>query len=425
MTPEPTPVTLNHTAAILVALAAAFSYLNYRFLRLPAVVGMMLIALLTSALVLGTIHAGLVSDVGVRNLLASIDFNQALMDGMLAFLLFAGALDVDLTELARQRWPIAFLATVATVISTALIGFGMFAVFDLLGRPVPLSWCLVFGALISPTDPIAVLAIMRTAGAPKALEMKIAGESLFNDGVGVVVFLEILGIASGAVDVSAAQVATFFVREALGGAVFGFVTGWAVFRLLASVDDYEVEVLLTVGLAMGGYALASALHLSGPIATVVAGLLIGNHGRRHAMSQRTREHLDTFWKLVDSMLNAVLFALIGLEMIIVPVDPGRAGLAVLAIAVVLLARFLSVLVPTITPYLRRCFSGHDVKVLTWGGLRGGISIALALGLPDNPYRNTFITLTYACVVFAILVQGLTVARLFRGGENEGQPRRDA
>lgn len=406
-------MSLLDTTALLVTLAALFSYLNYRFIRLPSSIGLMLIALIASLGIIVLGRLGIHFDEAARRIVSVVDFDQVLMTGMLSFLLFAGALHIDVAALRAQRVAVFTLAIVGVLVSTAVVGLGMFAVLELIGQPIPLTWCLVFGALISPTDPIAVLSIVRKLGVPKSLEMTIAGESLFNDGVGVVVFVELLGIALGERLFDASEVLVFFVREALGGAAFGLAAGYGVFRLLRGVDDYEVEVLLTVALVMGAYAAAGALHLSGPIAIVMAGLLIGNRGRKMAMTQRTREHLDSFWSLVDSMLNAVLFVLIGLEVLLLPLG-GRYLWAVLAaIPVVLLARLASVALPRLLPRLRDEFSPHVIRVLTWGGLRGGISIALALSLPAGETRDLIILLTYGVVLFSILVQGLTVSRLLR------------
>ncbi|MGE5104436.1 MAG: cation:proton antiporter [Betaproteobacteria bacterium] len=406
-------MSLAATAALLISLAALFSYLNHRFIRLPGTIGLMLIALTMSVAILALGKLGVHFDEFAQAVVGSIDFDRTLMGGMLGFLLFAGALHIDIAELAEQKWPVAFLAIASVMISTALVGAGLYYALGVLGQPIPFVWCLVFGALISPTDPIAVLSIIRSVGAPKPLEMKIAGESLFNDGVGVVVFLELVGIATGQTVLDTAEIVSFFAREALGGAAFGFALGYVVFRMLRSVDNYEVEVLLTVALVMGGYTAATAIGVSGPIAIVVAGLLIGNHGRRFAMSEKTREHLDDFWELIDSILNAVLFVLIGLEMLLLHFGRATLAPALLAISVVLLARLLSVALPALLPYLRRWFDRKAVAVLTWGGLRGGISVALALSLPETPYRQTIIRLTYAVVLFSIVVQGLTVSRLIK------------
>ena len=307
---------------------------------------------------------------------------------------------------------ITILASVGVLSSTFIIGGLSWWLLGLLGTPIPFLYCMLFGALISPTDPIAVLGILKTANVSKSLETKIAGESLFNDGVGVVVFLVLLGIATSG-EVSASGVALLFAEEAIGGALFGLAIGWLAYRMLASVDNYQVEILITLALVMGGYTLAGALHLSGPIAIVVAGLLIGNHGRMFAMSNRTREHLDAFWELLDEILNAVLFVLIGLEVLALEFQSAWLIAGVALIPSVLFARFVSVGLPLSVMRRRRSFSRHAVKILTWGGLRGGISVALALSLPAGAERDLILAVTYVVVVFSILVQGLTVGRLIR------------
>jgi len=400
-------------SALLISLAAVFSYINYRYVRLPTTIGLMLIALLVSLGVIVLARVGLdTPETWARHLLDSIDFNVTLLHGMLSFLLFAGALHVNLEDLAKQKWPIAVLASVGVLTSTFIIGGLSWWLLGLLGLHIDFIYCLVFGALISPTDPIAVLGILKTVGAPKSLETKIAGESLFNDGVGVVIFLVLTGIvASG--DVTPGEVGLLFIEEAIGGVLFGLLIGFIAYRMLASVDNYQVEILITLALVMGGYSLAGAFHFSGPIAIVVAGLFIGNHGRVMAMSDKTREHLDTFWELVDEILNAVLFVLIGLEILALHFREVYLTAAVLLIPVVLLARFFSVGVPITLMRSFRTFTPHTVKILTWGGLRGGISVALALSLPHGHERDTIVAVTYVIVVFSILVQGLTVGRLIR------------
>ncbi len=407
-------MTILGTASVLITLAALFSYVNYRFLRLPSSIGLMLSALVTSMAVvaLGEFGSHALENLA-RHALENIDFNQTLMRGMLSFLLFAGALHINLNDLAEQKWSVGFLASLGVVVSTALIGYAVYWLFALLGHEIPLIYCLAFGALISPTDPIAVLSILKSMGADRPLENKMAGESLFNDGVGVVVFVVLLNIATGEHAATVASAVTLFFEEAVGGGLFGLLTGYLAYRMLCRVDDYEVEILITLALVMGGYALATALHLSGPIATVVAGLLIGNHGRRFAMSKETREHLDTFWQLIDGILNAILFVLIGLEALLLHFETAFAWAALLAIPVVLLARLVSVSLPALVPGLRAEFPPNIIAALTWGGLRGGISIALALSLPDVPWRGALVTVTYAVVVFSILVQGLTVVRVMR------------
>ncbi len=407
-------MTLLDITSVLLTLAALFSYLNYRFIRLPTTIGLMLFTLLLSLLVVLADAAGLSAPAQfAERMLAGIDFNTTLMHGMLSFLLFAGALHVNLQELAEQKWVIATLATLGVVASTFIVGGLTWWVSGLLGLGLPFIYCLLFGALISPTDPIAVLGILKTSGAPKSLETKIAGESLFNDGVGVVVFIVLLGIASGGGELDAGAVALLFAEEALGGALFGLLIGWLAFAMLKRVDNYQVEVLISLALVMGGYSLAHAIHVSGPIAMVVAGLLIGNHGRVLAMSQKTREHLDNFWELLDEILNAVLFVLIGMEVLVLSFQGTWLAAALLLIPLVLLARFISVGLPVTLMRRRRVFSPHAVKIMTWGGLRGGISVALVLSLPSGPERELLLTITYTIVVFSIAVQGLTIGRLIR------------
>jgi CPA1 family monovalent cation:H+ antiporter len=406
-------MTALDTGALLISLAAAFSWANHRFIGLPATIALLLFSLAASLAIVGLGRLGIHFDTLAKELLESVDFDEAVLQGMLSFLLFAGALHVDLNELASRKWAVGFLASLGVAISTAVVGLATWWLFAAIDHPLPLIWCLVFGALISPTDPIAVLAILKSAGADPALRIKMTGESLLNDGVGVVAFLVLLGLAAGGHESSAQAVALLFFQEVAGGALFGFAIGWVAYRMLGAVDNYQVEVLITLALVMGGYALAARLHLSGPIAIVVAGLLIGNHGRRFAMSATTTEHLDTFWELLDEIFNAVLFVLIGLEVLLITFDPGFGWAAALAIPVVLLARLASVGFAAFIPRLREEFPPRVIGVLTWGGLRGGISIALALSLPAGPERNAIITVTYVVVVFSILVQGLTLAPLLR------------
>ena len=401
-------------AAILIVLAALFSYLNHRFIKLPTTIGLMVISLGFSLLllVLGYLGFAEITEKS-RSLLARIDFNQALMHGMLSFLLFAGALHINLDDLRKQKWVVATLASVGVLLSASLVAGAIWFVARALGLSLPFLYCLLFGAMIAPTDPIAVLGILKTTRAPKSLETKIAGESLFNDGVAVVLFIVLIRFVDGGGDTGAIQIAVLFVVEAVGGAVLGGVLGWLTYQMLKSVDNYQVEVLLTLALVMGGYALASSLHVSGPIAMVVAGLLIGNHGRSLAMSDKTRQHLDNFWELVDEILNAVLFVLIGLEVLVLAFTWQYLIAGLVAIPVVLLARFVSVGIPVGLLRFRREFSPHAVKILTWGGLRGGISVALALSLPVEEGRDPLVAMTYIVVIFSIIVQGLTIGRLIK------------
>ncbi|HAT21130.1 MAG TPA: sodium:proton antiporter, partial [Verrucomicrobiales bacterium] len=356
--------------------------------------------------------------------------NKTLMEGMLSFLLFAGALHVNLGNLLDQKRLIAIMASFGVVFSTFVIGGATWLLFPLFGFEVPFLWCLVFGALISPTDPVAVLSILKTAGAPKSLETKITGESLFNDGVGVVVYLAVLGMALGGHGdhgmTGAGDVAKLFLVEAGGGMLWGFMIGFAAYFMLRSIDNYQIEVLITLALVTAGYRLASHWHLSGPLAMVVAGLMIGNQGRSFAMSEKTREHLDTFWELVDEILNAVLFLLIGLELLVLNLSGRAIAVGAILIVVVLAARFAATSIPVMLLKSRREFSPGVIRILTWGGLRGGISVALALGIPkDFAYRQEFLVATYVVVVFSIVVQGLTlkplVARVVRAGDEEEEP----
>ena len=406
-------------AALLLTLAAIFSYINFRFLKLPTTIGIMLIAMLISISLVVLGHCGFES---IQNkatvVLEGIDFNKALMHGMLSFLLFSGALHVNLEDLDQHKWIISILATFGVVMSTFMVGSIAWMVFLLIGLKLPFIYCLLFGSLIAPTDPIAVIGILKKAGVPKSLETKITGESLFNDGVAVVVFLVIMGIVTGGHDVTAGHIMLLFVEEAIGGVLFGLAIGWLAYQMLKSVDNYQVEVLLTLALVMGGYAFAHAIHVSGPIAMVVAGIFIGNRGRLFAMSENTREHLDSFWELMDEILNAVLFLLIGLEILVLTIKGNYLIAGLIMIPVVLLARFISVGVPVTFMRRVRDFSPHAVKIMTWGGLRGGISVALALSLPNGPEREALLTVTYIIVIFSILVQGLTIERFVSSKQNK-------
>ena len=399
--------------AVLITLTAVFSYVNYRFIGLPTTIGVMLIALLMSLALIILDAFGVALREQADLLLRSIDFDEALLQGMLSFLLFAGALHVNINDLFERKWTIGTLATLGVLVSTFLIGTMTWLVLGWLGVPLGYVYCLLFGALISPTDPIAVLGILKTAGAPKSLETKITGESLFNDGVGVVIFLIILEIATGSGEVTVGHIGLLFVQEAVGGALFGLVIGYAAYRMLKQVDNYQVELLITIALVTGGYALAMAWHLSGPIAIVVAGLLMGNHGRRLAMSEKTRRHLDIFWELVDEVLNGVLFVLIGLEVLVLVLTESYLLAGLLLIPLVLLARFIAVSIPVTVLRPFRDFDPGAIRIMTWGGLRGGISVALALSLPLGPERDAILAITYAIVVFSILVQGLTIGRLVK------------
>jgi CPA1 family monovalent cation:H+ antiporter len=400
--------------AVLIVLAAVLSYLNVRWLKLPSTIGLMALALVfaLSVVVFGSIFP-VVGD-EARAIVRQFDLSEALLHGMLGFLLFAGALHVDIGDLASYKWAITLLATLGVLISVVIVAALTWAALGFCGIHLRAIDCLLFGSLISPTDPISVLALLKKIGAPKALEIQIAGESLFNDGVGVAVFTGLLEIATGEFDLDGRHLAVLFAQEAVGGIVFGLLIGLLVYRLLKTVDDYQVEILLSLALVAGGYALADTLHLSGPIAMVVAGLLIGNHGRSFAMSPTTIDHLDLFWSLVDEILNAILFVLIGLEVLILTFSRSYLVAGMLAVVIVLTARLVSVGLPVWILRRWEQFEISMVPILTWGGLRGGISVALALSIPDTmPARNAILTITYVVVVFSILVQGLTVGLFTR------------
>jgi len=399
-------------AAILISAAAALSWINRKFLGLPSTVGLALMGAIASLIVLGVDFATpnfLIGD-AIQDFMGNIDFETALMQGMLSFLLFAGALHVDIADLRRHWLQVGVLSTVGVVASTLLVGFGFNIATRLAGMEVPLIWCLVFGALISPTDPVAVLGAMKGSTTPRGLQATIAGESLFNDGVGVVIFSILLTMAAGGAELSATDVAGLFLTEALGGAALGLVVGFIGYQAMKAIDDYAVELLITLALVMGGYALAQNLHISGPVAMAVAGLLIGNQGVAHAMSDTTRDHVIKFWGLVDEVLNAVLFLLIGLEGVVLLGTIPFLLIGLAAIPLVMLARALSVGVP-LAFWRKSVPYGKTMPVMVWGGLRGGISIALALSLPAGETKNLLVTATYVVVLFSVLAQGSTVSRV--------------
>ena len=402
-------------AAICLSLTALLAYVNHRFVGLPTTIGVMVIALGLSLGIIGLDKLGLAQELRLADeaFLRSIDFSEVLLKGMLSLLLFAGAMHVDLADLKAQGWQIGALALIGTLASTLVVGFGMWLALGLSGVGLPLIHCLLFGALISPTDPVAVMGILKSAGAPKDLETVITGESLFNDGVGVVIFALLAGVAASGTVPTAGEGLQLLALEAGGGIVFGLVLGWVAYRMLKSVDQYQVEVLLTLAVVIGGYALASRLHVSGPLAMVAAGVIVGNHGRADAMSDTTRRYVDMFWELIDEILNAVLFVLIGMEVLLLAF-PGKLLVAgAVAVAVTLLARLLTVGLPVAA--LNRIFRlpPGSWRVLTWGGLRGGISVALALSLPTGPERDIVLALTYCVVVASILGQGLTISGVVR------------
>ncbi len=410
-------------AAVLVVIAAILGYVNYIYFHMPQTIGLTVMGAVASMVMIG-LDAALPSlGIGdaVRSFLDGIEFDAVLLNAMLSFLLFAGALHINLDVLLTRRWAVLAMALFGVIISTFIVGFGFKMLGTMLGLDVPLVWCLVFGALISPTDPVAVLGILKSARVPPELEAKIGGESLFNDGVGVVVFSICVAAAVGASEFSAGHALELFVVEAFGGALLGLVTGWIGYKSMKAIDEHNLEVLISLAVVMGGYALALRLHVAGPIAMAVAGLLIGNYGTRFAMSDRTRQHLTSFWSLVDEILNSVLFLLIGMEIAAIVLDQNFILAGILAIPLVLFARFLAVGVPfsLLKPFMP--FTRGALPVLVWGGLRGGISIALALSLPDSPVTDLILTVTYVVVIFSVVVQGATMgmaARKFVGNAGD-------
>ncbi len=401
-------------AAILIVLSAVLGWINHRFLKLPSTVALTMMGALASVVVIGIDAVLPQSDLSglVGGFLNGIDFHETLMNGMLSFLLFAGALHVDIDQLRRGRWQIAILSTIGVVASTVMVGGGFWLLTSVMGLNVPFIWCLVFGSLISPTDPVAVMGVMKTANVPPTLQATIAGESLFNDGVGVVIFSILLATAVSGADFSLIHAGEMFAVEALGGAVLGLAVGWIGYHAMKAIDDYAVEVLVTLAVVMGGYSLAHGLHISGPVAMAVAGLVIGNHGVSYAMSENTKDYLLKFWALIDEVLNAVLFLLIGLEAVVLAERLGLLGLGLLTIPLVLVARVIAIGTPllawrTLLPF-RLAF-----PVMVWGGLRGGISIALALSLPGGPMKDILVAATYVVVLFSVLVQGGTIGGLLQ------------
>ena len=415
-------MTFLQITSALIVLAGTFAAINAIFFRLPSAIGILIVSLLASLGLLGldALLPGLHLTAELQRMVVAFDFSDALLEGMLGLLLFAGALHVKFSDL-KAHWGIVMLmATMGVCLSTLVAGVGFSWITG-----APLLIALVFGALISPTDPVAVLGVLRAAKLPKSLETKIAGESLFNDGVGYVVFLVLVGLAfpaAGAHGASFSDAALLFFREAFGGAVLGLALGWGTYRVMCEINDYSVEVLLTLALAFGGYQLALWLHVSAPIMAVCAGLLIGDEMTAHAMTQKTRDYVDAFWKLLDEILNAILFLMIGLEVFAIAFSIGAITAGLLAIGLSLLARWCAVIVPIMVLRPFRDFSQGIVPIMTWGGLKGGISVALALSLPESEFKPLILTVTYIVVLFSIIVQGLTVAPMARRVSDNPDPR---
>jgi Na+:H+ antiporter len=404
-------VSLFHAVGLLITLVALFGYLNHRFVRLPDAIGMTAIGLIVSIAVVGYGRFDPTVAQWAQRAVEGIEFREVVFHGALGMLLFAGSLHINIGDIAKEKWAILILATIGVALSAAIVGAGFYFAAMWLGINMPPIYCFLFGALISPTDPIAVLGILRKVGVRKSLEMRITGESLFNDGTGVVIFLTLLGVAAGHYEASANGIVWHLAAEVIGGIVVGLALGFVGFLLLKGLDSYVLEILITLSLATAGYAIAERLGTSAPIAVVIAGLVIGNHGKEFAMSERTRQHLFTFWSLIDELLNLLLFGLIGLEVIALSLSPADFLPGLVAIPIVLFARWMSVGAPILAMGRFRTFGPHTIKIMTWGGLRGAISVALALSLPPFPGRETIIGTTYIVVIFSILVQALSVGRL--------------
>ena len=402
-------------AAIVIVLAAVMSTLNARFVRLPQAVGLTVMGAILSGLVIGAskVAPWLHIHTWARSFVDNLDFKTTLLDGMLSFLLFAGAFQIDLKELRQGRWPILALAIFSTVLSTILVGLGLKAFLLLVGFKLSLAWCLVFGALISPTDPVAVVAILKDAWLPPAIQATIASESLFNDGVGVVVFTITFAAATGQSDLTVGSALQLFVTQAGGGVLFGAVVGGVAFAMMGATSDYISEILVTLAAAMGGYAAAQAVHVSGPVAMTVAGVIVGNQGFAYALSEGGQDYLVKFWLVIEEILNAVLFVLIGLEAVAVWQENRLMLIAAATIPIVLVARLVSVSLPLLLLSRVHGLGRAALPILWWGGLRGGISIALALAIPKGSAQELILASTYAVVFFSVLVQGSTIGRLAR------------
>lgn len=404
---------LYYSFSVLIVLAAMFAYINYRFLRLPNTIGIMVIAIVVSMFLifLGDVALPKTTD-RLHDLMTSIDFTEVLMGAMLNFLLFAGGIHINIDDLKEQIWPVVMFSTVGVVISTFAVGAGMYYLLPLLGIHIPFLYCLVFGALISPTDPVAVLSILKQANVSKSLETKVAGESLFNDGMAVVVFTVVLQLATGKeVDLSLENIFILLLHEAGGGLLLGVLLGWLTSRMMRHVDDYIISVLVTLSVVMGGYLIARQMHISGPLTMVAAGLFMGNFNIKFSMKSVTQDYLIKFWELIDEILNAILFLFIGFELFVLK-DLGKFAVpSVIAIIVVLLARVTAIILPVKLMPRHTRFSPQTLRVLIWGGIRGGVSIALAMSIPKGEYSSAILSITYFVVVFSIIVQGLTIAKV--------------
>jgi CPA1 family monovalent cation:H+ antiporter len=404
---------LYYSFSVLIVLASFFAYINHRFLKLPSTIGIMTMAIVASIIIR---FAGdrlfPNTSTHIVNLISSLDFTEVLMGAMLNFLLFAGAIHVNIADLRQQRLPVLTFSTLSVILSTFIVGFLVYHLIPFFGLELPFIYCLLFGALISPTDPIAVLGILKNADVPKTLETKIAGESLFNDGVAVVLFAVILQLTqTEAVDLTFGGISWLLAKEALGGLLLGLLLGYTASKAIKGIDDYIVSALITLSVVMGGYLIAHSIHISGPMTMVAAGLIIGNYGKRVAMSPITKDYLTKFWELIDEVLNAILFLFIGFELLLIPDLQSYWLVSVVAIFVVLFARFISIWGPSLVVPFKPKLSRGTLTVLVWGGLRGGVSIALVMSVNSPLYKELLLEMTYFVVVFSILVQGLTIGKV--------------
>jgi len=398
----------------IICLAALFSFVNHKYIKWPPTIGIMALSLAFSVLLMASAALFPRPSTYLINIITSIDFQDLLMNSMLGFLLFAGSIHIDAKSLRKERLPVITLATIGILISTFIVGTLLFFLFGMFQLSIGYIYCLLFAALISPTDPVAVLAILKRSGIPRSLELKISGESLFNDGVAVVVFLTILEVARTGIDkMSFIDIAMLFTRSAGGGLLFGLLLGYMSFFAMSTINKYEVEVLITIATVMGGYLLAGIIGVSGPLAMVVAGIVIGSKGSAAGISDVTKDYLHKFWELIDEMLNALLFLLMGFEMLVIKMDLTILIISIISIVIVLFARWISVAIPVTLLRFKIKFEKNAITILTWGGLRGGLSVALALSLPKEMYRDQFVSITYIIVIFSIIVQGLTIGKLYR------------
>jgi len=404
---------LFHIFSVLIVLSAIFAYINFRILKLPNTIGLMFVSLFFSFIILVVGHFFPSFELAIALKLGNINFSELLLEGMLSFMLFAGAIHIKYEDLKSEKLSILLFSTIGVVISTVVIGFATYYILNLAGINVQLIQALLFGALISPTDPIAVLSILKSVGISKSLETKITGEALFNDGVAVVLFMTLFQLSKSNVPMDVSHVVFLFGQEAIGGIILGFVIGWSGYKLIVSIDNYQVEVLITLAVVMGGYTLAHYIHVSGPLAMVIAGIITGNPTKKFGMSQITAEYIDKFWELIDEILNALLFVLIGLELLIIHTNKTILFVAFLLIFVGLLTRFLSVWLPSLMMSFIDKISYKKLLIQTWGGLRGGISIALALTISNEAHKDIWVTLTYVIVCFSILVQGSTIGKFVK------------